>query len=131
MTRRRLIGALCLLSGCVMTVAELSQAPPNEVRYFKVDSPSLSYCVYHAIKKQGYTETLMQPHRGDVILTATQMVDAITRRQTAVVDVRFLAHDEGTTVELRNGIFWGQVMGRQAWPFVEQCARIGKEQRTD
>lgn len=127
MTRRRLIGALCLLSGCVMTVAELSQAPPNEVRYFPVDTPALYSCVYHAIELRGYTTTLMQPNRGDFIVTATQMVDAITRRQMAVADVRFLAHAQGTTVELRNGTFGGQVIGSEAWPFVEQCARIGKE----
>jgi hypothetical protein len=124
---RRLIGALCLLSGCAMTVAELRQAPPNEVQYFPVDTPALSYCVSHAIEQQGYTTTLMQPNRDDFIVTATLMVDAITRRQTAVVEVRFLAHVQATTVELRNGIFWGRVMEREAWPFVEQCARIGKE----
>ena len=126
-TRRRLIGALCLLSGCAMTVAELRQAPPNEVQYFPVDTPALSYCVNHAIEQQGYTTTLMQPNRRDFIVTATLMVDAITRRQTAVVEVRFFGHDQATTVESRNGIFGGRVMGREAWPFVKQCARIGKE----
>ena len=124
---RRLIGALCLLSGCAMTVAELRQAPPNEVQYFPVDTPALSYCVNHAIEQQGYTTTLMQPNRRDFIVTATLMVDAITRRQTAVVEVRFFGHDQATTVESRNGIFGGRVMGREAWPFVKQCARIGKE----
>ena len=127
MSRRRLIGALCLLSGCAMTVAELRQAPPNEVRYFPVDTPALSYCVYHAIEQQGYTTTLMQPNRRDFIVTATLMVDAITRRQMAVAEVRFFAHDQATTVELRNGIYGGQVMGRETWPFVEVCARIAKE----
>ena len=126
-TRRRLIGALCLLSGCAMTVAELRQAPPNEVQYFPVDTPALSYCVSHAIEQQGYTTTLMQPNRRDMIVTATLMVDAITRRQTAVVEVRFFAHDLATTVELRNGIFGGRVMGREAWPFVKSCARIAEK----
>lgn len=127
MSRRRLIGAICLLSGCAMTVAELRQAPPNEVQSFLVDTPALSYCVYHAIEQQGYTTTLMQPNRRDFIVTATLMVDAITRRQMAVVEVRFFAHDQATTVELRNGIYEGQVMGRETWPFVEVCARIAKE----
>ena len=127
MSRRRLTGALCLLSGCAMTVAELRQAPPNEVRSYPVDTPAFSYCVYHAIEQQGYTTTLMQPNRRDFIVTATLMVDAITRRQMAVVEVRFFAHDQATTVELRNGIYGGQVMGRETWPFVEVCARIAKE----
>ena len=127
-TRRRLIGALCLLSGCAMTVAELRQAPPNEVQYFPVDTPALSYCVYHAIEQQGYTTTLMQhPNRRDFIVTATHMIDAITRRQMAVVEVRFFAHDQATTVELRNGIYGGRVMGREAWPFVKSCARIAEK----
>ena len=127
MSRRWLIGAICLLSGCAMTVAELRRAPPNEVRSFLVDMPALSYCVYHAIEQEGYTTTLMQPNRRDFIVTATLMVDPITRRQMAVVEVRFFSHDQATTVELRNGIYGGQVMGREAWPFVEVCARIVKE----
>ena len=71
----------------------------------------MSYCVSHAIEQQGYTTTLMQPNRRDFIVTATLMVDAITRRQTAVVEVRFFAHDQATTVELRNGISGGRVTG--------------------
>jgi hypothetical protein len=110
-----------------MTVAELRQAPPNEVRSFLVDTPALPYCVYHAIEQQGYTTTLMQPKRGDFILIATHMIDAITRRQMAVVDVRFFAHDQTTTVELRNGIYGGQIMGRDTWSLVEVCARIAKD----
>ena len=109
-----------------MTVEELRQAPPNEVRYFPVNTPALSDCVNHVIELRGYTTTLKHPNRDDFLVTATQMVDAITRRQMAVADVRFLAHDQGTTVELRNGTFGGQVIGREAWTFVEQCASRGK-----
>ena len=127
MSRRWLIGAICLLSGCGMTVAELRQAPPNEVRSFLVDTSALPYCVYHAIEQQGYTTTWMQLNGGDFIVTATLMVDAITWRQMAVVDVRFFAHDQATTVELRNGIYGGQVMGQDTWPFVEVCARTAKD----
>ena len=127
MSHHWLIGAICLLSGCAMTVGELRQAPPNEVRYFRVNTPALPGCVAHAIELQGYTTTLMHPNRGDVIVTATHMVDAITRRQTAVVDVQFFARDQGTTVELRSGMYGGQVMGRDMWPIVEVCARIAKE----
>ena len=127
MSHHWLIGAICLLSGCAMTVGELRQAPPNEVRSFPVNTPALPYCVYHAIELQGYTTTLMHPNRGDFIVTATHRIDAITRRQTAVVDVQFFAHDQATTVELRNGIYGGQVMGRDMWPIVEVCARIAKE----
>jgi len=126
MSHRWLIGAICLLSGCAMTVGELRQAPPNEVRSFPVNTPALPYCVYHAIELQGYTTTLMHPNRGDFIVTATHRVDAITRRQTAVVDVQFFAHDQATTVELRNGMYGGQV-SRYMWPIVEVCARIAKE----
>ena len=127
MTPRRLIGAVCLLSGCTMTVAELSQAPPNEVRYFPVATPALSDCVNHVIELRGYTTTLQHPNRDNVVITATQMVDAITRSEMAVADVRFLAQDQGTTVELRNGTFGGQLVGREAWTFVEQCAKTGKK----
>ena len=126
MSHRWLIGAICLLSGCAMTVGELRQAPPNEVRSFPVNTPALPYCVSHAIELQGYTTTLMHPNRGDFIVTATHRVDAITRRQTAVVDVQFFAHDQATTVELRNGMYGGQV-SRYMWPIVEVCARIAKE----
>jgi len=126
MSHHWLIGAICLLSGCAMTVGELRQAPPNEVRSFPVNTPALPYCVYHAIELQGYTTTLMHPNRGDFIVTATHRVDAITRRQTAVVDVQFFAHDQATTVELRNGMYGGQV-SRYMWPIVEVCARIAKE----
>ena len=126
MSHRWLIGAICLLSGCAMTVGELRQAPPNEVRSFPVNTPALPYCVYHAIELQGYTTTLMHPNRGDFIVTATHRIDAITRRQTAVVDVQFFAHDQATTVELRNGMYGGQV-SRYMWPIVEVCARIAKE----
>ena len=108
-------------------MAELRQAPPNEVRSFLVNTPALPYCVHHAIELQGYTTTLMQPNRGDFTVTATLMVEAITGRQIAVVDVRFFAHDQATTVELRNGTYGGQVMGRDTWPFVEVCARIVKD----
>jgi hypothetical protein len=69
---------------------------------------------------------MQDPNRRDFIVTATHIVDAITRRQMAVVEVRFFAHDQATTVGLRNGIYAGQVMGREAWPFVKQCARIGQ-----
>jgi|SRR5678810_195714 len=126
MSHHWLIGAICLLSGCAMTVGELRQAPPNEVRSFPVNTPALPYCVYHAIELQGYTTTLMHPNRGDFIVTATHRIDAITRRQTAVVDVQFFAHDQATTVELRNGMYGGQV-SRYMWPIVEVCARIAKE----
>jgi hypothetical protein len=126
MSHRWLIGAICLLSGCAMTVEELRQAPPNEVRSFPVNTPALPYCVSHALELQGYTTTLMHPNRGDFIVTATHRVDAITRRQTAVVDVQFFAHDQATTVELRNGMYGGQV-SRYMWPIVEVCARIAKE----
>jgi len=126
MSHHWLIGAICLLSGCAMTVGELRQAPPNEVRSFPVNTPALPYCVSHAIELQGYTTTLMHPNRGDFIVTATHRVDAITRRQTAVVDVQFFAHDQATTVELRNGMYGGQV-SRYMWPIVEVCARIAKE----
>jgi len=126
MSHRWLIGAICLLSGCAMTVGELRQAPPNEVRSFPVNTPALPYCVSHAIELQGYTTALMHPNRGDFIVTATHRVDAITRRQTAVVDVQFFAHDQATTVELRNGMYGGQV-SRYMWPIVEVCARIAKE----
>jgi len=126
MSHRWLIGAICLLSGCAMTVGELRQAPPNEVRSFPVNTPALPYCVSHAIELQGYTTTLMHPNRGDFIVTATHRIDAITRRQTAVVDVQFFAHDQATTVELRNGMYGGQV-SRYMWPIVEVCARIAKE----
>jgi hypothetical protein len=123
-----LIGALCLLSGCAMTVAELRHAPPTEIGYFPVDTPALCYCVFHAIEQQGYSTTLIQHlNRRDLIVAATLMVDAITRRQTAVVEVRFFAHDQATTVELRNGILGGRVMGREAWPFVKHCARVGEK----
>jgi len=126
MSHHWLIGAICLLSGCAMTVGELRQAPPNEVRSFPVNTPALPYCVSHAIELQGYTTALMHPNRGDFIVTATHRIDAITRRQTAVVDVQFFAHDQATTVELRNGMYGGQV-SRYMWPIVEVCARIAKE----
>ena len=50
MHRLSLFGLALLLSGCVASLAEVRQAPPDQVGNFSAPAPALSYCVLRGIE---------------------------------------------------------------------------------
>jgi hypothetical protein len=50
MRRLSLLCLALLLSGCVASLAEIRQAPPDQVGNFPATAPALSYCVLRGIE---------------------------------------------------------------------------------
>ena len=50
MRRLPLLCLALLLSGCVASLAEIRQAPPDQVGNFSAPAPTLSYCVLRGIE---------------------------------------------------------------------------------
>jgi hypothetical protein len=120
------MGLTCLLSACVASVADLRQAQPARVGDFPAAATDLSDCVHQAMKamESPYDFRLnARPDKLEFYITATRVADAITNRQMAGIELRFIAHNQATSVEMREGDPDGWVLARQAWPLIERCSQ--------
>jgi hypothetical protein len=124
--RLAVIGLTCLLSACVSSLADLRQDKADKVGDFPVAAFYLSSCVYHAMKtRESPSDFRLKAHADELgfSITATWVSAANTTRERAALDLRFLAHDQTTSVELREGGRDGWVQARQAWPLIERCSQ--------
>jgi len=64
-----------------------------------------------------------RPDKLEFYITATRVADAITNRQIAGIELRFIAHNQATSVEMREGDPDGWVLARQVWPIIERCSQ--------
>ena len=126
MNQVAMIVLLGALSGCVSTLTEVRQAEPEKTIEYPVDAETLSYCVHRAVEgiDSAYTYRLSHsPDRREFFISATRLSDAITLRQMAGMEVRFLSHVRTTTVELRKGDTDGWWLARDTWPLIEHCSQ--------
>lgn len=125
--RLAVIGLTCLLSACVSSLADVRQAQPDKVADFPVVAADLSGCVHRAMEamESPYEFRLItRPDKLEFYITAIRVSDAITRRQVAGIELRFIAHDQKTTsVEMREGVPDGEVLAYQVWPIIERCSQ--------
>jgi hypothetical protein len=125
--RLAVIGLTCLLSACVSSLADLRQDKADKVGDFPVAAVYLSNCVHRTMKGMDspYDFHLnARPDNLEFYITATRVSDAITRREVAGIELRFIAHDQKTTsVEMREGVPDGKALAYQAWPLIERCSQ--------
>lgn len=124
--RLAVIGLTCLLSACVPSLADLRQDKADKVGDFPAVATYLSSCVHRAMKEMESPydfRLIARPDTLEFYITATRVSDAITKRELAGLELRFLAHDQGTSVELREGDPDGWVLARQVWPIIERCSQ--------
>ena len=124
--RLAVIGLTCLLSACVSSLADLRQNQADQVGDFPAAAKVLSNCVHRAMRKteSPYDFRLnARPDNREFYITATRVSDAITKRELAGLELRLIAHDQATSVELREGDPDGSVLARQVWPIIERCSQ--------
>jgi hypothetical protein len=124
--RLAVIGLTCLLSACVSSLADLRQNKADKVGDFPAAAKDLSRCVHRAMTEMEspYDFRLnARPDKLEFYITATKVSDAITKRELAGLELRFIAHDQATSVELREGEPDGWVLARQVWPIIERCSQ--------
>ena len=126
MKRLAVIGLTCLLSGCVSRLVDLRQDKADKVGDFPVNAVYLSSYVYQAMKGMvSPSDFRLKAHADNLglYITVTRVAEANTKRERAALDLRFLAHDQTTSVELRERGRDGWVHARQAWPLIERCSQ--------
>jgi hypothetical protein len=124
--RLLLLCVLYLLSACVSSLADLRQDKADKVGDFPAEAALLSSCVHRAMRKteSPYDFRLnARPDNREFYITATRVSDAITKRELAGLELRLIAHDQATSVELREGDPDGSVLARQVWPIIERCSQ--------
>ena len=126
MKRLAVIGLTCLLSACVSSLADVRQGQPDKAADFPVGAIYLSSCVYQAMKTMDSPYDFRLKAHADNLgfsITAAWVSAANTKRERAALDLRFLAHDQTTSVELRERGREGWVRARQTWPLIERCSQ--------
>ena len=66
-----------------------------------------------------------RPDKREFFVTATRVSKVITRPQVASLELRFIAHGQATTVEMREGATGGWYLARKVWPLIERCSQQG------
>jgi hypothetical protein len=124
MRRLSLFGLALLLSGCIASLAEIRQAPPDQVGNFSATAPTLSYCVLRGIEaiESPYEAHLSGgPDQQEFFLTVTRQ--SLLARRIVGFELHFVAQTQNTQVELREGHRDGQALAQQAWPLIGRCAQ--------
>lgn len=117
---------MCLLSACVSRLADLRQDKADKVGDFPAAAVYLSSCVHRTVKEMESPYDFRLITRLDQLefyIIATRVSDAITKREMAGLELHFIAHDQATSVELREGVPDGWVLARQVWPIIERCSQ--------
>lgn len=113
-----------LLSGCVASLAEVRQAPPDQVGNFSAPAPALSYCVLRGIEAivSSYEAHLSGgPEQQEFFLTVTRQ--SLLAQRIVGFELHFVARTELTQVELREGHRDGHALAQQSWALVGSCAQ--------
>jgi len=124
MRRLSLLCLALLLSGCVASLAEIRQAPPDQVGNFSAPAPTLSYCVLRGIEAidSPYAAHLSGgPDHQEFFLTVTRQ--SLLARRIVGFELHFVAQTQNTQVELREGDIDGHALAQQAWPLIGRCAQ--------
>lgn len=134
MKRLTVVSLACLLSACESGLAELRQDNIDKVADFPGAPADLSGCVHQAMEAMGssYAHRLhAHPDKPEFFITATPVSKVITRPQRAGLELRFIAHGQATTVEMREGVTGGWVLARKVWPLSERCSNkeLRRQQR--
>jgi hypothetical protein len=127
MRRLSLLCLALLCSGCVASLAEVRQAPPDQVGNFAAPAPALSYCVLRAIEAidSPYEAHLSGgPDEQEFFLTVTRQ--SLLAQRIVGFELYFVARSQLTQVELREGHRDGHALAQQAWPLIGQCAQQGQ-----
>jgi hypothetical protein len=118
--RLPVMGLTCLLAACVSSLAD-------KVGDFPVNAVYLSSCVYQSMKGMvsPSSDFRLKAHADNLglYITVTRVAEVNTTRERAALDLRFLAHDQTTSVELRKRGRDGWVYAGQAWLLIERCSR--------
>jgi hypothetical protein len=124
---RRRLSLLCLvllISGCVASLAEVRERPPDQVGNFSASAPTLAYCVLRAI------EAIDSPYavhfsggsnEQEYFLTVTRQ--SLLAQRIIGFELYFVARTQFTQVELREGDRDGHALAQQAWPLIGRCAQ--------
>ncbi len=124
MRRLSLLSLALLISGCGASLAEVRQAPPDQVGNFSAPAPALSYCALRAI------EAIDSPYEAhlsggsdqrELFLTVTR--HSLLAQRIVGFELHFVALTELTQVELRVGHRDGQALAQQTWPLIGRCAQ--------
>jgi hypothetical protein len=128
MKRLTLVSLACLLSACASSLVDSGQANTDKVADFPAAAKELSDCVHRAMEAMGssYAYRLhARPDKLEFFITSTPVSKVITRPQRAGLELRFIAHGQATTVEMREGVTGGWVLARKVWPLIERCSQHG------
>ena len=126
MKRLTVISLACLLSACVSSLADLCQANADKVTDFPAAAADLSDCVHRAMEAMGspYAHRLhAHPDKMEFFITTTRVSEVITRQKMEGLHLRFIAHGQATTVEMREGATGGWYLARKVWPLIERCSQ--------
>ncbi len=118
------VGLACLLSACVSSLADRRQA--DKVADFPGAAAELSDCVHRAMEEMGSSYSLRfhsRPDKLEFFIITRQVSRVITRPQRAGLELRFIAHGQATTVEMREGVMGGWYLARKVWPLIERCSQ--------
>jgi hypothetical protein len=126
MRRLSLLCLALLVSGCVASLAEIRQAPPDQVGNFAAPAHVLSYCVLRAIEAidSPYEAHLSGgPDEQEFFLTVTRQ--SLLAQRIVGFELYFVARTQLTQVELREGHRDGHALAQQVWPLIGRCAQQG------
>jgi hypothetical protein len=126
MKRLTVMSLACLLSACVFSLSDLCQANDDKVADFPAAAAELSDCVHRAMDAMGasYAHRLhASPDKLEFFITTTRVSEVITQRQMVGLELRFIAHGQATTVEMREGVTGGWYLARKVWPLIERCSQ--------
>jgi hypothetical protein len=124
---RRHLFILCLalfISGCVASLAEVRQRPPDQVGNFAAPAPALAYCVLRAIEAIDSPYAVHfsgGPNEQEFFLTVTRQ--SLLAQRIVGFELYFVARTQLTQVELREGHRDGHALAQQAWPLIGRCAQ--------
>jgi hypothetical protein len=128
MKRLTLVSLACLLSACASSLADSRQANADKVADFPAAATDLSDCVHRAMEAMdsSYAHRLhSRPDKLEFFITTRLVSRVITRPQRAGLELRFIAHGQATTVEMREGVTGGWYLARKVWPLIERCSQQG------
>ena len=120
------VSLACLLSACMSNLADIRQTNADKVADFPAAAAELSDCVHRAMQAMGssYAHRLhARPDKLEFFITTTRVSDVIKRRKMEGLELRFIAHGQATTVEMREGVTGGWYLARKVWPLVERCSQ--------
>ena len=127
MKRLGFLSLACLLSACMSSLADSRQTNADKVADFPAAAAAdLSDCVHRAMDAMdsSYAHRLhARPDKLEFFITATPVSKVITRPQRAGLELRFIAHGQATTVEMREGVTGGWYLARKVWPLIERCSQ--------